>query len=70
MWATLIVQGGPWALISLCVVSVLRGWLIPRRTYLDRVSDLKATIAALEATVDQKDEQLGILLGVGRKRGP
>jgi hypothetical protein len=61
--AQLAIQGGPWGLVSLCVVSILRGWLVPRRVHLDRVSDLKATIAALEATVAEREKQVSILLG-------
>jgi hypothetical protein len=45
------------------VVSLVRGWLIPRRTHLDRVGDLKAAIAALEETVAEQKQQIGILLG-------
>lgn len=66
MWdslSTLAVQGGPWGLVSLCVISVLRGWLIPRRTHLDRVGDLKAAIAALEDTVVELKAQNAMLMG-------
>ena len=66
MWDSLsavALQGGPWTLISLFVLSILRGWLIPHRTHQDRVSDLKAAIAALEETVAEKDKQISILLG-------
>lgn len=48
---------------GLVVVSLVRGWLIPRRTHLDRVADLKAAIAALEETVHEQKTQIGILLG-------
>jgi hypothetical protein len=47
----------------LVVVSLVRGWLIPRRTHLDRVADLKAAIAALEETVHERETQISILLG-------
>lgn len=66
MWEVLgplALQGGPWGLIALGVLSILRGWLIPRRTHMDRVGDLKAAIAALEATVQEQKGQIGILLG-------
>ena len=66
MWDSLsaiALTGGPWTLVSLFVVSILRGWLIPRRTHQDRIGDLKAAIAALEDTVAEKDKQLSILLG-------
>lgn len=61
--ATVALQGGPWGLLGLVVVSVIRGWLIPRRLHLDRVGDLKAAIAALEATVAEQKQQINILLG-------
>lgn len=66
MWdslSTLAVQGGPLGLVSLCVVSILRGWLIPRRTHQDRVGDLKAAIAALEDTVSEQKQQIALLMG-------
>jgi len=63
VWETLAVQGGPWALIGMVVLSIVRGWLIPRRTHLDRVADLKAAISALEETVHEQKTQMGILLG-------
>ena len=66
MWESLsaaALTGGPWTLVSLFVLSILRGWVIPRRTHQDRVSDLKAAIAALEETVVEKDKQISILLG-------
>ena len=63
MWEALAVQGGPWALVGMVVLSIIRGWLIPRRTHLDRVADLKAAIAALEETVHEQKTQIGILLG-------
>lgn len=70
MWETLAVQGGPWAVICMVVYSIIRGWLIPRRTHLDRVADLKAAIAALEETVRERETQVGILLGRVREPNP
>ena len=66
MWEVLgplAMQAGPWGLIAFVVLAILRGWLIPRRTHMDRVGDLKAAIAALEATVHEQKGQIGILLG-------
>ena len=31
-WGTLLAGGGPWALITLTVLSVIRGWLVPSST--------------------------------------
>lgn len=31
-WAQILTGGGPWALIALTVVSVIRGWLVPSAT--------------------------------------
>lgn len=71
MWealGTLALQGGPWGVLLFTAMSIIRGWLIPRRTHLDRVGDLKAAIAALEETVAEKDRQLAILLGRRQSR--
>lgn len=61
-------KGGPWGIVALVVVSLIQGWLIPRRTHLDRVGDLKATITALEATVKEREQQIGVLLSRPRER--
>lgn len=66
MWETLglgLTQGGPWGVIVFGVVSILRGWLIPRRVHLDRVADLKAAIDAQRETIAEQKQQIGILLG-------
>jgi hypothetical protein len=62
VWA-LLAGGGPPAVIAFGVLSIMRGWLIPRSVHEDRVSDLKATIAALQATNAEREHQIGILLG-------
>lgn len=49
------------------MVSILRGWLIPRRVHLDRMGDRDATIAALEETVREQKKQLAILAGSYRE---
>jgi hypothetical protein len=70
VWQTLgslATQGGPWGLVAFGVLSILRGWLIPRRTHMDRVADLKAAISALEVTVREREKQIGILLGQGAR---
>lgn len=48
---TAAAQGGPWALIALFVISVFRGWLIPRSTHLEIVGNLKAALADKDATI-------------------
>ncbi len=62
-WTSAAQWVGNGSLGALVVVSLVRGWLIPRRTHLDRVGDLKAAIAALEETVAEQKQQIGILLG-------
>jgi len=63
---------GPWALlVSLfvwIVTLVMTGRLISRTVHLDRVNDLKAAIAALEATVAERERQISVLMG--RPQGP
>ena len=66
MWESLgigLAQTGPWGVIVFGVVSILRGWLIPRRVHLDRVADLKAAIDAQRETIAEQKQQIGILLG-------
>lgn len=60
-WTPLLVEGGPWALISLIVVSVLRGWLIPRSVHESRVRDLKETIARYQAANARREQQVATL---------
>lgn len=66
-WPSIVLNGG---ISGLVVVSIIRGWLIPRRTHLDRVADLKAAIAALEETVHEQKTQISILLGRAREPSP
>lgn len=61
--AALALQGGGWGLVSLTVVALIRGWIIPRTTHREIVSRLENAIKALEATVAEKDKQVSILLG-------
>lgn len=73
MWDTfglVALQGGPWGLIGLFVVSIMRGWLIPRAVHDARVADLRQRAddfrAAWEAERKisaERQEQVGILLG-------
>ena len=63
----MIGQVAPWTLlVSLfvwIVTLVMTGRLISRTVHLDRVSDLKAAIAALEATVKERERQISELMG-------
>jgi hypothetical protein len=61
--AELALKGGPWGLVGFAVLSLIRGWLIPRPTHREIVSRLENAIKALEATVAEKDKQVSILLG-------
>lgn len=61
--AALTQQGGPYGLLALVVISLIRGWLIPRSTHRDRIMDYQAAIRALEATVAERDRQIATLLG-------
>lgn len=63
----LAAKAGPWGIVALVVVSLIRGWLIPRRTHVDRVEDLKAAITALQATVAEREHQVAVLLGRARE---
>lgn len=31
-WGTILAGGGPWAIITLVVISIIRGWLVPSAT--------------------------------------
>lgn len=66
MWDTigeLTLRGGPWGLIGFAVLSIFRGWLIPRTWHRERIADYQRALAAAEATVHERDIQIGILLG-------
>ena len=62
----LIGQVAPWTLlVSLFVwifTLVMTGRLISRTVHLDRINDLKAAIAALEATVKERERQISVLI--------
>lgn len=40
------------AIVTFVVISLLRGWLIPRRIYIDRITDKDAQIKSLAAERD------------------
>lgn len=70
VWQTLAVQGGPWALISLGVVSIFRGWLIPRSSHLREIGYVERASNAKDATIAEQKEQIKTLLGSRDKVGP
>ncbi len=73
MWEVLgplALQAGPWGLIGVVVLSILRGWLIPRPTHDLRVSDLKQRAEDFKAAWEaervvsaERQQQIAILLG-------
>lgn len=74
VFAAVAVQGGPWGIIALGVVSFMRGWIVSRKVHEDRVSDLKQRAedykAAWEAekrTSEENRQQVSILLGRTRE---
>lgn len=71
MWqslATLAVTGGPWSLLALVIVSIVRGWLIPKASHEREIAYRERTITALEDTVAEREKQISILLGRLRER--
>ncbi len=60
-----ISQVSAWSIVAIFVIAILRGWLVPRRTLMDRVEDKEATIkdknltiAAKDATIAAKDVEV------------
>ena len=71
--ADIIAAAGPVGLLSIAVLFVLLGRLIPRSQHQDRIADKDATIARLDKALDAeiergrvRDEQVGELLELGR----
>ncbi|WFE45293.1 hypothetical protein [Verrucosispora sp. WMMD1129] len=58
--AALVAQGGPVGLLSLVVVLILLGRLIPRTVHEDRIRDKTERIAYLEATLKTRDDELRV----------
>ena len=70
MWDTLL-DRGPWGLIALIVVSIIRGWLVPRWWHEREITRMEKRIADKEATgmiwkeiADERREQIATLMGV------
>ncbi len=53
---------GAGALVSLTVLLVLLGVLIPRSQHRERIADKDRQIAALQTALDKRDEQVNRLL--------
>lgn len=58
--AELAAKGGPVGLLSLVVVLILLGRLLPRSVHEDRVRDKDEQIASLKATLVTRDEELRV----------
>lgn len=64
--AAIAVQGGPWGIVGLVVVSLVRGWLIPRSTHRERIGDYKMALKDKDVTIAEQRQQVSILLGLSR----
>lgn len=61
--------GSGWALVALFVITIIRGGLVPRRTYDDKIHEAQEwrTESRLkDQQIAEKDAQLGHLAEVGR----
>lgn len=56
---------GPWGLVTVFVLLILFGRLIPRWTHEQRITDRDERIRYLEKMVDKRDEQFEKLLANG-----
>lgn len=67
MWETLAARGGPLGLatfvVTLVVVSLIRGWLIPLSTHLRELGYREETIKDQKATIAELKHQRDVLLG-------
>lgn len=66
--ASLALQGGGWGLVSLTVVALIRGWLMPRGTHREIVRLLERANAKLEATVSELEKQRAIIMTAAQNR--
>ncbi|MER7164486.1 hypothetical protein ABT336_00185 [Micromonospora sp. NPDC000207] len=58
--ADLAAKAGPVGLLSLVIVLILLGRLLPRSAHEDRVGDLKERITFLQDTLATRDEELRV----------
>lgn len=66
MWdsiGTAVLSGGPWGIVGFGVLSLIRGWLIPRSWHLERIQDYKDTIKAQHDEIAELKSQRATLLG-------
>lgn len=66
-WPSIVLNGG---ISGLVVVSIIRGWLIPRSTHLREIGYLERASNAKDATIAEQREQIKTLLGSRDKVGP
>lgn len=68
-WASLLAGGGPWALITLVVISIIRGWLVPSATVtllMQRAEEWRAAWEKSEEARRVQAEQVTQLLEFAR----
>ena len=58
-------QYGPWGLVSIFVMLVFLGGLVPRWTHNQRIVDKNEVIKFLRETVEKRDEQFDTLIKQG-----
>ena len=59
--AVIALQGGPWGLVGLFVLSVMRGWLVPGRIHDEVRADRDAYKKAAETSLKASTETAGQL---------
>ena len=59
-------QIGPWGVITIMVLSIVFGLLIPRWTFNRIVRELEKQNKLLEAMLNKREEHLSIALNAGR----
>jgi hypothetical protein len=55
---------------SLILISLVRGWLIPRATHLREIGYLERANQAKDATIAEQKQQINLLLGSRDRVGP
>lgn len=68
-WGALLTGGGPWAIVALAVISVIRGWLVPSSTVtllMQRAEEWRAAWEKSEEARRVQAEQVAQLLEFAR----